>query len=187
MLTQLSTIKARLAIDDTDVTKDDLLTSAIKAVSARFDKETNRTLARSVNATHEFDGGDTQIIVACYPVESVSKFELKYSEAEGWLEQTGITFLIRRSSIISLQSPLSTLSSQLSTCRVTYTGGYVLPGTEPGPGQFALSADLEQAAIEQVAAWYLHRDKVGLELSWPKDGTYQRLSQLPFLPPFPPP
>ena len=46
MLTQLSTIKARLALTVTDY--DDLLNSAIKAVSARFDKETNRTLPRSV-------------------------------------------------------------------------------------------------------------------------------------------
>ena len=44
MLTQLSTVKSRLALIVTDY--DDLLTSAIKAVSDRFDKETNRTLAR---------------------------------------------------------------------------------------------------------------------------------------------
>src|SRR5205814_39501 len=43
MLTQLSTVKSRLALTITDY--DDLLTSAIKAVSARFDKECNRTLA----------------------------------------------------------------------------------------------------------------------------------------------
>src|SRR5437016_14618066 len=43
MLTQLSTVKTRLAVVVTDY--DDLLTNAIKAVSARFDKETNRTLA----------------------------------------------------------------------------------------------------------------------------------------------
>ncbi len=50
MLCQLSTVKARLALLDTDTTYDALLTSAIQAVSARFEKETNRTLARTENA-----------------------------------------------------------------------------------------------------------------------------------------
>ena len=53
MLTQLSTVKSRLALSVTDY--DDLLTSAIKAVSDRFDKECNRNLARTTAATHEFD------------------------------------------------------------------------------------------------------------------------------------
>ena len=38
MLTQLSTVKSRLALTVTDY--DDPLTNAIKAVSTRFDKET---------------------------------------------------------------------------------------------------------------------------------------------------
>jgi hypothetical protein len=44
MLAQLTTVKSRLEILDTDTTYDDLLTNAIKAVSARFDGECNRTL-----------------------------------------------------------------------------------------------------------------------------------------------
>src|SRR6266478_2730046 len=46
MLTQLLTVKSRLALDEFNVQYDTLLTNAIKAVSARFDRETNRTLAR---------------------------------------------------------------------------------------------------------------------------------------------
>src|SRR5258708_10051902 len=60
MLTQLSTVKSRLALTVTDY--DDLLTNAINAVSARFDKETNRTLSRTTTATHEFDATDTEIL-----------------------------------------------------------------------------------------------------------------------------
>jgi hypothetical protein len=40
-----------------------------------------------------------------------------------------------------------------------------LPDTSATTGQTALPADLEQAAVEQVAAWFLLRDKVGLELA----------------------
>src|SRR5438034_10862349 len=123
MLTQLSTVKSRLALSVTDY--DDLLTSAIKAVSDRFDKECNRTLARATAATHEFDASDTEILPPCYPVEAVTKFELKTNETDGWTEQAGVQYLIRRQCVVSLHSPLSSLRSP-SIGRVTYTGAYVL-------------------------------------------------------------
>src|SRR6266516_3614817 len=88
MLTQLSTVKSRLALTVTDY--DDLLTNAIKAVSDRFDKECNRNLARITTATHEFDANDT----------------------DGWVEQTGVEYLIRRQCVISLLVPIN---YQLST------------------------------------------------------------------------
>ena len=77
MLTQLTTVKARLAIPGSDTQFDDLLTRAIEAVSARFDRECNRTLARTVGATQEFAATETEIIARCYPIETVTKFELK--------------------------------------------------------------------------------------------------------------
>ena len=74
------------------------------------------------------------------------------------------------------------INSPPSTCRVTYTGGFVLPGTTPGAGQTALPSDIEQAAIEQAAAWFQNRDKLGLIRNWPSGGTYQVFSQLDLLP-----
>ena len=72
MLTQLATIKARLAITVTDY--DTLLTNVIKAVSARFDNECNRTFARLENAAYEFDARETEILPLCYPIEAVARF-----------------------------------------------------------------------------------------------------------------
>ena len=178
MLTLLSTVKTRLALTVTDY--DNILTSAIKAVSDRFDKECNRTLARTTSVTHEFDATDTEILPSCYPVESVTKFELKSNETDGWSEQTGIQYLIRHQCVISLSVPLNSQSSTLNSpalARVTLTGGYVLPGTSPGAGQTALPDDLEQAAVEQVAYWFRNRDKTGLLRSWPHDGTYEGFLQ----------
>jgi hypothetical protein len=62
------------------------------------------------------------------------------------------------------------------------TGGYVLPGAAASAGQTVLPADLESAAVEQVAAWFQQRDKLGLIRSWPSGGTYMVFSQLPLLP-----
>src|SRR2546426_4422960 len=179
MLTQLATVKSRLALTVTDY--DDLLTNAIKALSARFDKETNRTFSRTTTATHEFDADGTEILPPCYPVESVTKFELKSNETDGWSEQTGVQYLIRRQCVISLSSPLRTPNSALCTARIQYTGGYVLPGDTPAAGQTALPDDLEQGAVEQVAYWFRNRDKSGLIRSWPHDGTYEAFAQLDLL------
>src|SRR5437879_4691307 len=160
MLTFLATVKTRLALTVTDY--DGILTNAIKAVSERFDKETKRTLARTATATHGFEPTDTELLPPCYPIESVTKFELKSNEADGWIEQTGVDYLIRRQCIISLSSPLFTLHSALCIARIQYAGGYVLPGTAPAAGQTALPDDIEQAAVEQVAYWFRNRDKAGL-------------------------
>ena len=105
-------------------------------------------------------------------------------DAEGWIEQTGVTYLLRQTCIISLTLPLSFVSQAVTPqlARVTYVGGYVLPGTTPGAGQTALPDDLESAAVEQVAFWFQQRDKLGLIPEWPHDGTFVVLIQLSLLP-----
>jgi hypothetical protein len=182
MLTQLSTLKNRLLIADTDLQYDDLLTSALSAISATFEQECNRTFARTVDATYQFDSNDLEIIPPLFPIESVSKFELKQNETGGWVEQTGVEFIIRKNCVISLESPFSTLRSSFSLSRVTYTGGYVLPGATAGPGQTPLPDDLQQAAVEQAASWFMNRDKLGLVRYWPKGGIYLEFLKTDLLP-----
>jgi len=176
MLTQLSTVKNRLAITVADY--DTVLTNAIRAVSARFDHECNRTFARTVNALFEFSAEETELRPLCYPIEGITKFELKTSEADGWSEPTEVDYLIRAQCVLSLASALGDFRGQ---ARITYTGGYVLPGTIPGAGQTALPDDLEQAAVEQAAHWFQHRDKLGLVRIWPHGGTYEGFAQLDLL------
>ena len=179
MLTQLTTVKTRLGIAEADISQDPLLLSLITACSAHFDQACRRRLARAVNVTEEFDAELREICPAAYPIETVTKFEVKTSETQGWVEQSDVDFVLRCGCILSLSMPLGQ-ADQLA--RVTYTGGYVLPGAVPTLGQEALPADLAQAAVEQVAAWFINRDKVGLLRNWPTNGTFQVLSQEPLLP-----
>jgi hypothetical protein len=185
MLTSLASVKLRLEILDTDTQYDTLLINTIKAISARFDLETNRTLAHTENATFEFDPADTEICVSCYPIETVTAFQSKTSERTGWQDITPIPdYLIRSSCIITLPSALfPALPSPLSALRVVYTGGYVLPGTVPGMGQAPLPDDLEQAAVEQCAYWFQKRDLLGVKTTWPKDGIYKQFADLDLLDP----
>jgi hypothetical protein len=188
MLTTLSTLKTRLAIDQADPQHDVVLTNALRALSARFDKETNRTLARTENATFEFDPRDTELSPPCYPIESVTKFETKTSEASGWQEVAPAPdFLLRSSCIISLGAPLNPQLSPLSPqlARVTYSGGYLLPGdgSQLSTLNFQLPSDLEQAAVEQIAYWFQNRDRLGLKTFWPSGDAYRQFAALDLLAP----
>jgi hypothetical protein len=186
MLTQLSTVKARLAIPEADTNNDALLTSAIKATSARFDKETICTLARTASATFEFPSDDTEISPPCYPIESVTKFETKTTEADGWQEAADIGHLIRGGGVISLSSPVIAWPLPWpSVARVTYTGGYLLPGSPPPDPPVAacqgLPDDLEQAAVEQVAFWFQNKERLGLKTYWPSGDAYRQFAALDLL------
>jgi hypothetical protein len=48
--------------------------------------------------------------ISCYPIKSVTKFETKTNETDGWSEQTGVEYLIRDACIISLSEPLDPFS-----------------------------------------------------------------------------
>src|SRR5215467_12848749 len=158
MLTDLPTLKSRLSIPDYDIQHDALLANAIGAVSARFDAECRRVFARTVDAVHQFDAAQQEIAVLCYPIESVTQFERKTSESLGWqqIEPTP-DYLIRNSCVISLPSPFILHNSSFNLVRVTYTGGYLLPGadrTAIPPSTPSLPAAIEQAGVEQVAYWF---------------------------------
>jgi len=180
MLTQLSTLKARLGLDSFDTTDDALLTNILKFVSARFAAECNRIFDYGAGLTCEFRADQMSLLVDRPPIESVSQFDLKSSESEGWILQSDIGYLLSpKRTVIELALPLGT-SRQLG--RVTYTGGYVLPGATPTGNQIALPDDVEQACVEQVAYWYQRRAQLGLMSVSSGDSTVQHFQTGDLLP-----
>src|SRR6185503_13316403 len=119
----------------------------------------NRKFDRLENATDQFQGDTSHLIVTRYPIETVSGFELKTNERTGWEALTDVDYLLRPGGVICLAQILGAESQIL---RVTYTGGYVLPGDTPAAGQTALPDDLEQACVEQIAFWYQRREQLGI-------------------------
>ena len=180
MLTELSSVKTRLGITPADVSNDALLNQLIAGVSARFDTFTGRRLERTVGFLQEFGTTDRELIPICSPTESVSKWEAKATESEGWTEITDIDYIIRHGCVISLLSQPSALNPQL--LRVTYTGGYVVPPGVPAPGQTALPKDLEGAAIEQVAFLFQRRSGIGLYRIGPNTTEYVQVKDLDLTP-----
>jgi hypothetical protein len=106
------------------------------------------------------------VLVDRFPIESVSGFEVKNSESEGWVAVTDdvLYLLSPTKTIIEMRSPLAT-SRQLA--RVTFTGGYVLPADQAAngyvpAGQTALPDEVEQAVVEQIAHLYQNRSRLGV-------------------------
>ena len=187
MLTTVERLKPRLKLLPSDEADDTLLENCIKAVSGRFAKECNRVFGRAENALYEFPADRMEIIPALLPIASVSKWETKEDETAGWVEVSDVRYLLKKfsragvmeGSLISLKASLG--SADL-LARITYTGGYVLPGTEPAEGQIALPDEIEQAAIEQCAYWYQNRDRLGLVSISGDGGAIQQFAQLDLLP-----
>ena len=177
MLTQLDAVKLRLAITFSD--DDVILRRAIEAVSARFDIYCNRAFGRVENARKEFPADSFEVSVESFPIESVARFEIKRTEAEGWTEiDPAPEYFVRGGCVVSL---LGRLGTGRELASVVYTGGYVLPGTEAADGQTALPADIEQACVEQVAYWYQNRSKLGVA-SVTENSVTTTASQNPLLP-----
>ena len=180
MLAQLSTLKQRLGLDAFDTNDDALLTNLLKHVSARFSAECHRVFDYGAALTYQFRASDVNINVDHPPIELVTKFELKTTESAGWVLQSAIDYLLSpQKSIIELAQPLGEIT-QLG--RVTYTGGYILPGTTPTGNQIALPDDIEQACIEQVAYWYQRRAQLGLQSVSNESGIVQQFQSSDLLP-----
>jgi hypothetical protein len=180
MLTTLEKLKARLKIETADTADDTQLQAFCKLVSARFARECRRTFERSAVATHTFRADETQILPDRYPIESVSAWAVKGDEDTGWETQTNVDYLIGPAAAsLELASPLGS-SSEIA--RVTFAGGYVLPGATPGTGQTALPDDLEQACIEQTIYIWQNRNRLGLVSMSGEGGSIAQFAKLDLLP-----
>ena len=181
MLCQLLDLKTRLKIAEADVVDDDILAGFIAAASGRFARECNRVFDYSATATYDFRGDEMDLVVDRYPIVTVTSFSLKTTEALGFVaEATTPDYLVNGTrSIIELSAPLGT-GRELG--RVTYAGGYVLPGGTVGTGQTALPDELEQAAIEQCAFWYQNKDRLGLAGVSSQGGSVSKLATADLLP-----
>jgi hypothetical protein len=183
-LTQLTTVKDRLGIDSFDLQDDAALALFIGFVSGRFVQECSRDFDRQAGTTQEFEGQQCELVLNRYPIEAVTAFHLKGNETDGWVQQTDVDYLIKASArgipcIVSLDGPLGIWSERL---RVTYTGGYVLPGGTVAAGQTALPVELDKACAEQVAHWWQRRAQLGLTSISGEGGVINQFGKLDLLP-----
>ena len=179
MLTTLSLVKTRLSMLETEIIHDALLAMLIAGVTTRFPRELNRVLKRMENFAQEFPARDQSVSLCCYPVESITRVEVKRWDYEDWRVCDELKWRVRPSGVIRFdRAP----GDRDETARVIYTGGYVMPGAEVPAGAQHLPDDLLNAATEQVAYLFMNRNRLGVLRQWPRDGSYEQFSQVDLLP-----
>ncbi len=183
MLSTLATVKARLKLADEDVVDDALLTGFLKSISARLESDCNRGFGYVVGQVDEFEADETELRVARYPIDEAGAIgvERRASSVEGWVSVSEADWVVRKGCVVSLTSVLGTWKQQI---RLTYSGGYLLPGTTApvGTSPAALPDDIEQAAVEQVCYLYQNKDRLGVTGMTGQGGGFQQFSKLDLLP-----
>jgi hypothetical protein len=141
-------------------------------VARMFDVFCNRKLTWSAADTCELSADRDSFILPRYPVVSVSKVELKESEADGWLEQADVV------RVMSAGSGLVYFGFEPGShwCRVrlTFAGGFwfqPLDSTEAGfpqaqpAGAALLPDDLVQVWLLQCRKVWESVDKTGVGIT----------------------
>lgn len=187
MLTTLSAVKARLKLATSDVVDDDLLTSFIAAISARFENDCNRTFGYG-QQLDEFEGDETELRVSRYPIDASQAitFDLLTRQSEGWQNVVTAEYVLRRGCVISL---LSVLGGWKQNLRVTFYGGFILPDADAdqqaalaAAGVPALPDDLSGACVEQIAWLYQNKDRLGVVSQSGQGGAFSQFNKLDLLP-----
>lgn len=126
-----------------------------KGVALGLQRRCNRQFARAVADTYECSADRAHVVLPRYPVEAVTKIEIRRSVSEGWVELTDVIVQQNLSAGFLLFG--SDLGAYDERVRITYTGGYWLDqsGSEPTwqQGSAALAISDEEVAITFAEAF----------------------------------
>ena len=160
----LKTLKRELLLP-ADATKSDSDASVAAlglGVAAMFQVFCNRKFGSVVGDTFEIGADRYSLVVPRYPIEAISKVEVRYAISDGWVVQPGMPDnYLPEAGLVQFCVPLGVWPN---TARVTYTGGYwwdtgeVTPDTMP-EGAWALPEDLRAAWVMQCR-WFWERRSI---------------------------
>jgi hypothetical protein len=141
-------------------------------VAGLMEQYCNRSFLRMVGAQDTFTADRASFILSRYPIEAISKVELKTSDMEDFVVQDSsfIQSTSKAAGIVYLpDSPDA--GTYWSEVRFTYTGGFFFETAEPDDesypsampaGAKALPADLRMAWLMQCRLVWDFCDKLGL-------------------------
>ncbi len=162
-----SQLLAAVLRDGTDY--DAPLTTIGKGVATQLENACQRKFARLEGAVEILPADYCQFLLERYPLESISKIELKLTEADGFVEKV-INDYVRtidlKVGIVNLPDGQDA-GPWYARLRFTYTGGFWIDdtddisGTVP-EGQTELPADLRLAWVLQCREVWNKTDKSGV-------------------------
>ena len=168
-----------------------------RSTAKAFDDAVGRHFKREVGALEQFNFSRRYLMLAHAPIESITKMELKYTEAEGWIDlTTGIPLCMIDfvEGILTVPDDFWPISAQFNhnrpgLWRLTVTGGYWYDPTDDGSGTpptgaNVLPEDLKTAWLLQCQHLWVNRDNLGI--TWSPSGesrdTRKSLASVKFIP-----
>ncbi len=160
----LADVKDRLGITVTDY--DAALTRLITGIEEIFNSQTRRTLiAPAAAVTEYYTGRGNRLQLERYPIIAITSIKesitYDFDNADALTADSGYRIVANGRSGVLLRMYLN-WASQPDSVQVVYRGGYAAAGQSPGSGEYALPADLREAAIEQASFLFKRRDDIGL-------------------------
>jgi len=188
-LSSLAVLKAWLLapslVSGTDY--DAQITALGLGVAASLETFCNRKFARVTDDLFETTADRQRLVVLRYPIETISKIEIRDDLSIGWVDQgtvNDVLFNLREAA--GLLEFAGYLGASFSRIRITYTGGYWFDTTEDASGTLpsgaaALPGDLKLAWLTQCEFLWGQRDKLGINIA-EKPTPSPALAQVELLP-----
>jgi len=185
-LCTLSDIKTRLAI--TDTSHDAQLESIRSSVSSIFDAHCKRTLlAPAADVTEYYTQASRFIQLNRWPVISITSIRIAldwdFINADALTANTDYRLMQQGKNGHLMHLYNNWYGDKYPDCvEVIYKGGYCAAAVIPATGQFALPADIREAAIMQSSFIFQKRDSIAVKSTSFNGGSMDTFSPMELLP-----
>lgn len=120
-----------------------------QGVASLFEAECGRKFARAEGDTYECNPCSGFAVLPRYPLEAVTKIELRSTASGSWVEQTAAGLNYNRTSGVATFYDM--VPSRGDVARITYTGGYWWDTSEDSTGTMPAGAEALPHAL--LLAW----------------------------------
>jgi hypothetical protein len=180
----LTDVKDRLGISDTE--HDAAINRIISGLESIFDGHTKHNLlVNAADVTEYYSGLGTLLQLARFPIVSITSIKIAYDyafdSADALTADSDYRKIAGGENGILYRINLNWPENQ-DAIQVIYRGGYCSAGQTPGTGEYALPADLREAAIEQASFFFKRRDDLGLAGVSFEGGSISKFSSMDLLP-----
>jgi len=168
---------------------DAAITAIGKGVAGRFEQYCNRSFFRTVGDLYETNCDRLVVMLPRYPVESITKVEVRSNISDGWQDQGDpAQLLFNRRDYAGIVDVGGWLGGRYQRLRFTYTGGFWFDTTEDFSGTQPVGSTLRPDELflawltQCEATWQLH-DKLGRSIAeGPESRRNMNLSGLTLVP-----
>jgi len=179
----LADVKERLGLSDTD--HDIAINRIVLGLEEVFNSYTKRELiVNAANVTEYYTGCSPELQLLRFPVVSIASVKesavYDFDSATALVENAGYR-IVRQGKNGILHHIFSNWLGTVDGIQVIYRGGYCTAGQSPGTGEFAMPADLREAAIEQASFLFKRRDDLGLSGVSSQGGSISKFSAIDLL------